>query len=73
MLKKSRDLKVFILMKRRYSAVVIDALIDVLAFSIGSLNNPTKIAKTFDSNGIKIADKTISTYIDYLMDACLFH
>ncbi len=51
--------------------VVIDALVDVLASSIGSLNNPTKIAKTFESNGIKITDKTITTYIEYLMDAFL--
>lgn len=51
--------------------VTIDALVDVLASSIGSLNNPTKIAKTFASNGIKISDKTIASYIDYLLDAFL--
>jgi len=51
--------------------VIIDTLVDVLASSIGSLNNPTKIAKTFASNGIKTADKTISTYVDYLLDAFL--
>ena len=51
--------------------VAIDTLVDVLASSIGSLNNPTKIAKTFASNGIKTADKTISTYVDYLLDAFL--
>ena len=51
--------------------VIIDNLVDVLASSIGSLNNPTKIANTFISNGIKATDKTISTYIDYLLDAFL--
>lgn len=51
--------------------VAIDTLVDVLASSIGSLNNPTKIAKTFASNGIKTVDKTISTYVDYLLDAFL--
>lgn len=51
--------------------IVIDTLINVLAFSIGSLNNPTKIAKTFSSNGTQASDKTISTYIDYLLDAFL--
>lgn len=51
--------------------VTIDTLVDVLSSSIGSLNNPTKIAKTFASNGIKTADKTISTYVDYLLDAFL--
>ena len=50
---------------------IIDTLVDVLASSIGSLNNPTKIAKTFASNGINANDKTISTYIDYLLDAFL--
>ncbi len=51
--------------------VTIDTLVDVLASAIGSLNNPTKIAKTFASNGIKTADKTISTYVDYLLVAFL--
>ena len=51
--------------------VAIDNLIDVLASSVGSLSNPTKIAKTFSSNGINVSDKTISTYIDYLTDAFL--
>ena len=51
--------------------VTIDTLVDVLASSVGSLNNPTKIAKTFASNGIKTVDKTISTYVDYLLDAFL--
>lgn len=51
--------------------VTIDTLVDVLASSVGSLNNPTKIAKIFASNGIKTVDKTISTYVDYLLDAFL--
>ena len=51
--------------------VVIDSLIDVLASSIGSLNNPTKITNTFLSNNIETTDKTISSYIDYLQDSFL--
>lgn len=51
--------------------VVIDTLIDVLASSIGSLNNPTKIANTFTSNAVQTTDKSISTYIDYLQDCFL--
>ena len=51
--------------------VVMDTLIDVLASSVGSLNNPTKIANTFSSNGIAVGDKTVSAYIDYLLDAFL--
>ena len=49
--------------------IIIDTLVDVLASSIGSLTNPTKLANTFTSNNIKTNDKTISTYIDYLIDA----
>ncbi len=49
--------------------VVIDTLIDILASSIGSLTNPTKLANTFASNNIKTTDKTLSIYIDYLIDA----
>ncbi|MBO4323714.1 MAG: ATP-binding protein [Clostridia bacterium] len=51
--------------------VALDNLIDVLASSVGSLSNPTKIAKTFSSNGISVTDKTISIYTDYLTDAFL--
>ena len=51
--------------------VAIDTLINILASSIGSLNNPTKIAKTFISNGIHVTDKTVSSYIEYLLDAFL--
>lgn len=51
------------------SDVVLDNLVDVLASSIGSLSNPSKIAATFNSNGIKTTDKTISSYIDFLEDS----
>ncbi len=53
--------------------VALDNLMDILSSSIGSLTNPTKLAKTFSSNGIKVSDKTISTYIDYLIDAFLIN
>lgn len=51
--------------------VVLENLVDVLASSVGSLSNPSKIASTFTSNGIKTTDKTISSYIDYLEDSFL--
>lgn len=51
--------------------VVLDTLIDVLASSIGSLSNPSKIAKTFVSKGVKTVDKTVSAYVECLMDAFL--
>ena len=51
--------------------IVLDTLVDILASSVGSLNNPNKIAKTFVSNQIKASDKTISLYIEYLIDSFL--
>ena len=48
---------------------VMDSLVNILASAVGSLTNPTKLAHTFDSNGIRVSDKTISVYIEYLLDA----
>ena len=49
---------------------VLDATIDILASSVGSLANPQKIANTFNSNGIKeVTSKTISSYVNYLLDS----
>lgn len=51
---------------------IMENLVNILASSIGSLTNPNKLANTFASNGMgKISDKTISSYIEYLMDAFL--
>ena len=50
----------------------LDELVDILASAIGSLTNPSKLAKTFKSvKGKVISDKTLKTYIDYLIDAFL--
>ena len=68
---KNTYIKDIIEKNRLRGDVAIDTLIDVLASSIGSLNNPTKIAKTFVSNGMNVSDKTVSTYIDYLLDSFL--
>ncbi|MBR2677307.1 MAG: ATP-binding protein [Solobacterium sp.] len=47
-----------------------DALMKVLASSIGSLTNPQKIADTFNSAGIKgITMPTISKYLIYLQES----
>lgn len=48
---------------------VMSALLNILASAVGSLTNPTKLANTFSSNGIPVSDKTIGTYIGYLLDA----
>ena len=53
-------------------AEVLEILLNVLASSIGSLTNPSKLSKTFDSERhIKIAPDTIDTYIGYFIDAFL--
>jgi len=52
----------------------LESIINILASSVGSLTNPTKIANTFESNGIKgISDKTISLYINYLIESFLIN
>lgn len=51
---------------------VLDALVNILASSIGSLTNPNKLFNTFESNGIKdVSVNTITTYINYLLDSFL--
>lgn len=50
----------------------LDELVDILASAVGSLTNPTKLAKTISSvKGKSISDKTLKNYIDYLCDAFL--
>lgn len=50
----------------------LDELVNILSSGIGSLTNPTKLAKTFKSVKNKIiSDKTLKKYIDYLQDAFL--
>lgn len=52
---------------------VLEQLLDLLCFSIGSLTNPTKIADTLNSKQIKgVSSNTVRSYIDYLEDAFLF-
>lgn len=55
----------------RGSDIVLDNLADILASSVGSLSNPSKIASTFNSNGIKTSDKTIAAYIEFFEDSFL--
>ncbi len=49
--------------------VVMDTLVDVLSSDIATLTNPTKLANSFVSQSIKTNPNTVSTYIDYLIDA----
>lgn len=53
--------------------VVLDALVDALSSSVGSLTNPHKLACTAASLLDKsTSDHTIKRYLDYLEDAFLF-
>ena len=48
----------------------LDELVNILASSIGSLTNPTKLENTFKSEKkIEFSRQTINTYIGYLKDA----
>ena len=48
----------------------LEELVDIVASSIGSLTNPTKIANTFKSvKQSNIARDTIKNYLDYMQDA----
>ncbi len=50
----------------------INAVIEILASSIGSLTNPLKLSNTFRSAlNLSIADKTVANYLTYLEDAFL--
>ena len=50
----------------------INAVVEILASSIGSLTNPLKLSNTFRSvANLPIADKTVSNYLSYLEDAFL--
>ncbi len=50
----------------------LEELVNILASSVGSLTNPSKLVRTFASvKQSKITNKTINKYLDYLTDAFL--
>ncbi len=50
----------------------INAIVEILASSVGSLTNPLKLSNAFKSVvNLPIADKTVSNYLAYLEDAFL--
>lgn len=52
----------------------LDAIVNMIASSIGSLTNPNKIENTFKSNHINdITIPTINNYLNYLVDAFLIN
>ncbi len=53
---------------------IIEDLINIVASSIGSLTNPTKLSNTFASEKqIKISSATIEKYLGYFVDAFLIN
>lgn len=51
---------------------ILCTLVNILASSVGSLTNPTKLTNTFISNSVKgVNVHTITSYINYLLDAFL--
>ncbi|WP_251619810.1 ATP-binding protein [Odoribacter lunatus] len=50
----------------------LEILLDIISSSIGGLINPTKLANTFQSEKkVKLSDKTIKAYLDYICDSFL--
>ncbi len=57
---------------RVQSVDVLDALVNMLASAVGSLTNPTRLAKAFASKGVRsVSDKTLASYLAHLQDAFL--
>ena len=53
---------------------ILDSILNILSSSIGSLTNPNKLLKTFQSNGVKdLSINTISSYLKYLQDSFLIN
>lgn len=53
-------------------ASIMEDLLDIISSAIGSLSNPTKLANTFLSEmSIKISPFTLSSYLNYFIDAFL--
>ncbi|MDE6042206.1 MAG: ATP-binding protein [Muribaculaceae bacterium] len=50
----------------------LEILLDVISSNIGSLTNPSKLANTFQSEKkVRLSDKTIKNYLDYICDSFL--
>ena len=48
----------------------LEILLNVISSNIGSLTNPRKLANVFESEKkVKLSDKTIKTYLDYICDS----
>lgn len=53
---------------------VLDDILDVVSSSVGSLTNPSKIAKTFSSvKQRNVSDDTVAKYLDYFIDSFMLY
>ena len=53
---------------------ILEDLLNIISSAVGSLTNPTKLAKTFKSvKNIGISSATISKYLDYFIDAFIIN
>lgn len=68
---KETYLKDMIARNRIQHSEALDALLSVIASSIGGLLNPQKIADTFESNKIALSAPTIKQYLGYLQESFL--
>ena len=52
---------------------IVDGLIDLLCSSVGSLTNPHRLVRSFQSQlGLETSDRTVKKHLGYLEDAFLF-
>ena len=67
------DLLKDILERRRVDRPdVLEGTLDLLCSSVGSLTNPTNVARAIARNGLETSPHTVRTYIGHLEDAFLF-
>ena len=67
-------MKLFLILLKDMRYYILNTLVNILASSVGSLTNPTKLTNTFISNSVKdVNAHTITSYIDYLLDAFLIN
>ena len=52
---------------------VLEGTLDLLCSSVGSLTNPTNVARAIARNGLETSPHTVRTYIGHLEDAFLFN
>lgn len=61
--------------KERYNVAndeELEILLDIVSSNIGNLTNPSKLANAFQSEKkVKLSDKTIKAYLDYICDSFL--